>query len=187
MLRSQDELNNTFFICQGCPPHWWVRHLFGLWWMSSRRSFAVETSSGFPKHFVVLSVIGIQFMSGIVLRLHFGLFHIWGLRTFAHPRTTHGKKIQLCSEAMSCSVLSFLEQHLLTPGSTTRVTVCQYWPNRIVSVRIPEQLMKLQLPLHLCPSFELRELSETRTTRCLQRSFFHTFPPGIPTLFSRTP
>jgi len=61
---------------------------------------------------------------------------------------------------------------------------CNYSPYRIVSVRIPEQQMKLQLPVDLCIYCAFRVLSRLRTTRCLQWSFLHLHPRKSSTYLS---
>jgi len=44
------------------------------------RSFAAEPPDDLPEDFIGLAVIGNQFMSEIIPRLHFGLFHAEGCR-----------------------------------------------------------------------------------------------------------
>jgi len=76
--------------------------------------------------------------------------------------------------------------HLLVPPIGY---FCHYSPHRVVSIRMPEKHMKLQLlwtaatppPRPLC----IAEVLRTKKIRFPQSSFLHLCPSGPPTLFGR--
>jgi len=126
------------------------------------RSFAAQTLDSLPEHFVGLPVIGTQFISEILPRLHFGLFHRGGCW-------------------LSLLSLLWIQRRV---GFHQVVIFCSYSPHRVVSVRIPEQHMKLQLlwtvttpPPHLLC---IPRAIGTRTIRCL-----HLCPSGSHSLWGR--
>jgi len=108
------------------------------------------------------------------LKIAFWSFSPWGLQIFATKCTANAKKNRLSSETMPYRLLSVLAS--FTSWFYHFVTVVSLLTHRVLSVHIPGH----QMNLHSCFAATLPPSPlcipgtfDTRTIRCLQKSFLH--------------
>ena len=95
-----------------------------------------------------------------VSKVAFWIIAPGGLRFFAPQPTTNAKRFCFVLKAglidyLFCSHSIF---HHLVPSWPMGLRFCHYSPQPVVFIHIPQQLMKLQMLLHLCVRCVFREL-----------------------------